>query len=184
VWGLRIESNNLGGNSLGVPFLVAPTGAGTMAASGLWLKVSYIDLLDGANAITTGALIDSTTILQNPGTITVPSGSIDASFKPNGLTQTVKGPVSLGGTSGTIDNATTSAIINASGTFALTLPPAASFPGRVVMLKQVGAQIINSASSNVVPVSSVTAGTAILGTTGKAALLQSDGTNWIVMIAN
>ena len=48
-------------------------------------------------------------------------------------------------------------------------------------VKNFTAQALNSASSNVVPLTSATAGTAILATTDRWALLQSDGTNWIIM---
>lgn len=67
----------------------------------------------------------------------------------------------------------------------LTLPAAASFTGRMLMVKNITANSVTSASSNVVPLASATAGTAILAATaGKFALLQSNGTNWVVMMAN
>jgi hypothetical protein len=94
-------------------------------------------------------------------------------------------PITLTGTSGTITNLQSSVIFNASGAFTVTLPSAASFTGRWLYLKNIAAQTITSASSNVVPITSATAGTAILAATaGKYAVLQSDGTNWITMVAN
>jgi hypothetical protein len=66
----------------------------------------------------------------------------------------------------------------------LTLPSAASFPGRVLFLKETGAGAVSSASSNVVPLAGGSAGTAILTAAGKWAQLHSDGTNWIIMEAN
>jgi hypothetical protein len=67
----------------------------------------------------------------------------------------------------------------------VTLPTAATYTGRVLMVKNITATAIISASSNVVPLGSATAGTAILAATaGKFAMLQSDGTNWITMMAN
>ena len=48
-------------------------------------------------------------------------------------------------------------------------------------------QAVNSASSNVVPISSTTPGTPIFPAaagTAKWAVLISDGTNWIVMDSN
>tara|TARA_R110000868_G_scaffold20415_1_gene86409 strand:+ start:657 stop:2279 length:1623 start_codon:yes stop_codon:yes gene_type:complete len=67
----------------------------------------------------------------------------------------------------------------------VTLPAAASFTGRVLYLNNVTAIAVTSASSNVVPLGSNTAGTAILAATaGKFAMIQSDGTNWITMMAN
>jgi hypothetical protein len=65
-----------------------------------------------------------------------------------------------------------------------TLPAASGYTGRVVVLKTIQAQAINSASSNVVPLAGGAAGTAIVsGTAGNWAELVSDGTNWIIMKA-
>ena len=76
-------------------------------------------------------------------------------------------------------------IANNAGTVTLTLPAAASFSGRILTIKNVQAQLVVSASSNVVPIGSTTAGTAILAATaGKFATVVSDGTNWVVMQAN
>ena len=78
-----------------------------------------------------------------------------------------------------------SIICNGSGTITLTLPTASSYSGRFLFIKTIAAQLVNSASSNVCPSTSATPGTAILtNTAGKWAILQSDGTNWIVMAAN
>ena len=52
-------------------------------------------------------------------------------------------------------------------------------------VKNIQAQTVVSASANVKPIGSNTAGTAILAATaGKFATLVSDGTNWIIMQAN
>lgn len=100
-------------------------------------------------------------------------------------THTTSAPVTLTGTSGTVTAIQSSIIFNPSGTFTVTLPAAATFPGRWLWLKTIAAQIVNSASSNIVPVGSATAGTAILtATAGKWAALQSDGTNWVTMFSN
>jgi hypothetical protein len=77
-------------------------------------------------------------------------------------------------------------IINnkAGSTCVATLPAASSYTGRVVVMKTIQAQAINSASSNVVPIAGGAAGTAIVsGTAGNWAELVSDGTNWIIMKA-
>lgn len=82
--------------------------------------------------------------------------------------------------------ATTSYVISnrAAGNTA-TLPTASSFPGRELLIKTIQAQTVVSASSNVVPSTSATAGTAILpATDGAWALLVSDATNWVIMAAN
>ena len=74
-------------------------------------------------------------------------------------------------------------INNKSGsTCTVTLPSAAAFGGRAVTFKNLQAQTLVSASSNVAPIGSATLGTAILpATVGAWATLVSDGTNWVVM---
>lgn len=73
-------------------------------------------------------------------------------------------------------------IADRAGTITVTLPDAASHPGRELKIKTIQAQAVDSASSNVVPVTDTAAGTAILpATDGAWSLLKSDGTNWIVM---
>ena len=64
----------------------------------------------------------------------------------------------------------------------VTLPSAATFIGRAIGIKNLQAFAVNSASSNVVPIDSVTAGTAILlPVVGNWANLISNGTNWVIM---
>lgn len=63
-----------------------------------------------------------------------------------------------------------------------TLPSAALWSGRLLLMKTTQALALNSASSNVVPKAGGAAGTAIAtGTAGNWALLVSDGTNWVIM---
>ena len=64
----------------------------------------------------------------------------------------------------------------------VTLPAAASWTGRILVIKTIQAQAVNSASSNVIPANSNTAGTAIVtNTAGNWAMLVSNGTAWVVM---
>lgn len=78
-----------------------------------------------------------------------------------------------------------SLIFNCSGTCTLTLPSAVTYSGRLVVLKTIAAQTVVSAASNVVPQAGGAAGTAILAATaGKWSQLQSDGTNWQIMMSN
>lgn len=64
----------------------------------------------------------------------------------------------------------------------VTLPAAATFPGREIVIKNLQAFAVNSASSNVAPIDSVTAGTAILlPVIGNWATMLSNGTNWVIM---
>lgn len=76
-------------------------------------------------------------------------------------------------------------VCNGTGTITVTFPTASANTGRVVWIKTIAAQAVSSASSNVQPLTSATAGTAILtGTAGKFAMLVCDGTDWVVMSAN
>jgi len=74
-------------------------------------------------------------------------------------------------------------INNKSGsTCTVTLPAAGAWSGRQLTFKNIQAQTLVSASSNVVPIDSATAGTAILlAVAGNWATMVSDGTNWIIM---
>ena len=64
----------------------------------------------------------------------------------------------------------------------LTFPAASSWTGRYITVKNLQTQTVVSASSNIVPIDSTTAGTAILlGVVGNSATLVSDGTNWVIM---
>jgi len=66
----------------------------------------------------------------------------------------------------------------------LTFPSASAWSGRVITVKNMQAQLVNSASSNIVPLDSTSAGTAILlAVVGNWATMVSDGTNWVIMQA-
>jgi len=74
-------------------------------------------------------------------------------------------------------------INNKSGsTCTATLPTASAWTGRTLTFKNMQAQTLVSASSNVVPIDSTVAGTAILlAVVGNWATMVSDGTNWVIM---
>ena len=76
-------------------------------------------------------------------------------------------------------------INNKSGsTCTVTLPTPSAYTGRQVTFKNMQAQFLVSASSNVVPIDSTSAGTLILlDVVGNWATIVSDGTNWIIMQA-
>lgn len=83
----------------------------------------------------------------------------------------------------TVANGETWFINNKSGsTCTATLPTASSWSGRSMTFKNMQAQSLVSASSNVVPIDSTTSGTAILlPVIGNWATMVSDGTNWVIM---
>jgi hypothetical protein len=73
-------------------------------------------------------------------------------------------------------------IVNKGSSCSVTLPAASSWTGREVMIKTVAVGTVVSASSNVVPKNTTTAGTAIIASgAGNWATLVSDGTNWVIM---
>ena len=72
----------------------------------------------------------------------------------------------------------------AGSTCTVTMPAAASFPGRELTFHNYQAFTVVSAASNIVPQGGGAAGTAILlGVIGNWATLVSDGTNWLIMQA-
>lgn len=76
-------------------------------------------------------------------------------------------------------------IVNVAATCTVTLPDPASFVGRQLSFVTWQAQLLNSASSNVMPITGGSAGSAILSAVaGKWATLVSDGSNWVIMQSN
>lgn len=74
---------------------------------------------------------------------------------------------------------------NGSATITVTLPAPASFPGREIMMRNIAAFTVVSASANVTPITGTAASTAIMpATAGKYVTLVSDGINWQIMAAN
>jgi hypothetical protein len=72
-------------------------------------------------------------------------------------------------------------IFNRGAAQIVTMPNPTLFAGRVLYFKNIQAQTVASDATNVVPIDSATAGTAILpATDGAWAQLLSDGTNWVI----
>lgn len=94
-------------------------------------------------------------------------------------------PITLSGTTYTVATTDHTLRFGTQASTSLTMPSAASFPGRELRISNYSANAVVSGSSNIIPLGSNTAGTAILtATTGKWVTLQSDGTNWIVTAGN
>ena len=90
------------------------------------------------------------------------------------------------GTSITLGTGVTWLNIHQDNTVTVTLPNAASYPGREIFIKNSGSGIVLSASSNIIGMAVSFSGstqTAILNPGGniRFATLVSDGTNWIIM---
>lgn len=122
-----------------------------------------------------------------------PNGQIDTTGALTAAKVTSSGPIASPVpvkttlTSYTVGANDVDIIFNAaSGPVTVTLPSASANPGRVIRVKNTSYLTVNSASSNVAPIGSTTAGTAILtATAGKWAILKSDGVStWIIMAAN
>ena len=75
--------------------------------------------------------------------------------------------------------------INTNVLTTLTLPNAATYPGKELHIRQTGSGSLQSASSNIIPFSSPPTGSPVtsilLASTHRAVTLVSDGTNWIIM---
>lgn len=121
-------------------------------------------------------LFESVTVT---GAITGASVSVTGAL--NGTMLDLNAPVTKT-TSFTLGDTENFVVCNGAGSITVTFPSAAASTGRVVWIKTIAAQTVVSASSNVVPINSATAGTAILAATaGTWAMLVCDGTNWVVM---
>ena len=117
------------------------------------------------------------------GTLSVSStGTFGGRVKTNWLERNYAYSTS---SSFTVSVNTTWQDINTSVLTTLTLPNAATYPGKELHLRQSGTGQLISFSSNVIPFGippTGSAGTAILNpTTNRAVTLVSDGTNWIIM---
>lgn len=161
-------------NCTGLP-LTAVTGLGTGVATFLSIPTSVNLAAAVTDETGTGSLVFAT----SPTLVTPILGVA----KATSLSTTA--PVTKT-TSFTLADSENWIIANgASANVTATLPAASSWVGRQVTIKNLsGTYTVISASSNVVPLNSSTAGTAILAATaGKWATLVSDGTNWIIMEA-
>lgn len=162
-------------------------GTGTVSRVGGTGTVNGVTLT--GNVTSSGDLILGGT-LTGVDLITQTTGSLDLSSRAIGIL-----PVAQGGTGMaavtvvtkaadfTLANSEGWVINNKSGsTCTVTLPAASAWGGRAVTFKNLQAQTLVSASSNVAPIGSATPGTAILAASvGAWATLVSDGTNWVVM---
>lgn len=121
------------------------------------------------------------------------SGTFTGAFTWSGAqtfssTATFNGPV-LGGAvttftaDGSVGTGTAWAINDKAGSaLTLTLPSAATYPGRVLGFKSLRGFLTSSASSNVLPIGSTTPGTTILtNSIGEWGILVSNGSNWVKM---
>jgi len=160
----------------------APTWAAP-ATSGTVTSVSVVSANGFAGTSSGGAtpaLTLTTTItglLKGNGTA-ISAATANTDYVPLSTVITKTADYTITGTDTWIINNKTGSALT------LTFTAASSWTGRYITVKNMQAQAVNSASSNIVPIDSTTAGTAILlGVVGNWATMVSDGTNWIIMQA-
>jgi len=111
----------------------------------------------------------------------ISGASVAVTGKLNGTQLDLNAPVTKTA-SFTLADTENFVVCNGAGSITVTFPTASANTGRVVWIKTIAAQTVVSASSNVKPIGSNTAGTAILAASAGAwAMLVCDGTDWIVM---
>jgi hypothetical protein len=114
----------------------------------------------------------------------VAAASVAATGKLSGTQLALNAPVIKTASFSLADNENF-IVCNGTGSITVTFPTASANTGRMVWIKTIAAQAVASASSNVKPIDSNTAGTAIVdNVAGNYAVLVCDGTNWVVMAAN
>lgn len=159
-------------------------GTGTSISQG----VITSNIMDGGSTAVVGIngttgdiehISEDTTVYTTGGSLFAVTGSV-ADVRLQTSRRSV--PTVITSSTQTVPPYTDAFICNRAGTITLTLPSAAIYVGRELFIKTIQAQLVVSDSSNVVPLTSATAGTAILAAVdGAWASLKSDGTNWQVM---
>lgn len=179
--GVKIEADAATGYYLGTTVFVQTVGG----VYNILFDPGGTNVMQYGNASDPTNYINNTTHKFRSRDTTVTFLQVDANGALGNGFHGSAAPTTVTGTTSTISSSASTIIYNASGTHTTTLPAASSFVGRWLYVKSIAAQAVNSASSNVVPIGSATAGTALLAATaGKFAALQSDGTNWITMMSN
>ena len=101
----------------------------------------------------------------------------------SGSVQTLNKPSVVNGATYSQGPYDASLIFTTSGTCTMTLLSPSVFPGQFLYIKigTTGTTAVSSASNNIVPLGAVAASNTILTTSGKFAILQSDGTYWQIL---
>ncbi|WP_353246505.1 hypothetical protein [Limnohabitans sp.] len=196
--------NNLyvvtGGETQGVVQIInGGTGASTVRQAQINLELGSVTRVGGTGTVNGITLTGEVTtsgdlvlggLLSNVSLSAQTIGTLDMATRATGVLPIANGGTGVAATTVvtktadfTLDDTEKWVINNKSGsTCVVTLPAASSWGGRSVVFKNLQAQTLVSASSNVAPIGSATPGTAILpATVGAWATLVSDGTNWVVM---
>ena len=162
----------------GAPTWAAPATSGTVTSVSVVSANGFAGTV--ATATTTPAITLTTTItglLKGNGTA-ISAAVANTDYVPLSTVLTKTADYTITNTDMWIINNKTGSALT------LTFPAASSWTGRSITVKNMQAQLVNSASSNIVPIDSTTAGTAILlNVIGNWATMVSDGTNWVIMQA-
>ena len=162
----------------GAPTWAAPATSGTVTSVSVVSANGFAGTV--ATSTTTPAITLTTTItglLKGNGTA-ISAAVANTDYVPLSTVLTKTADYTIANTDMWIINNKTGSALT------LTFPAASSWTGRSITVKNMQAQAVNSASSNIVPIDSTTAGTAILlNVVGNWATLVSDGTNWVIMQA-
>jgi hypothetical protein len=179
------------GNDVNISLNLLAKGTGVVAVGGVPVATTT-----GAQTLTNKTLPSPIiSVISNEGTLTLPTSTdtlVGRATTDTLTNKTLTSPNTTGlrraapvtkTADFTLGDAEDYIINNKAGSAcAVTLPAASGYTGRVVVMKTIQAQAINSASSNVVPRAGGAAGTAIVsGTAGNWAELVSDGSNWVIM---
>lgn len=174
------------------------TGASTAAQARANLGAGTVNRVIGTGYANGLSLVGDIT---NEGTISLQgnviadlgntTGTLDLASKVNGVLPVANGGTGLSARPAVVTKTADFVLADTEGwvinnktgsTCTVTLPAASSWSGRAVVFKNLQAQTLVSASSNVAPIGSATLGTAILpASVGAWATIVSDGTNWVVM---
>ena len=121
--------------------------------------------LEAGDAAISGDIGLTGNLLQYPGPVTLasnPAGAL-AYTVPDGVVNIIAN--------------------NGANVITVTLPTPALNKGRTLIIKNLGAGLVNSASANVVALAGGAAGTALLAASPAKGLFVCDGTNWIQMLS-
>jgi len=179
--GLSLSGGVLSATSGGVTSVTASTPLSS--SGGATPNITITDAGTGASGVVNTGTQSFAGNKTFTGTLNVSStGTFGGRLKTNWLERNYAYSTT---SSFTISVNTTWQDINTNVLTTVTLPNAATYPGKEIHIRQSGTGQIISFSSDVIPFTSPptgSAGTAILNpTNNKAVTLVSDGTNWIIM---
>jgi len=186
--GLSLASGTLSATGGGVTSVTASTPLSS--SGGTTPNITITDAGAAASGVvntTTQSFAGNKTFTGNvdisTGTLNVGStGTFGGRVKTNWLERNYAYSTS---SSFTVSVNTTWQDINTSVLTTLTLPNAATYPGKELHLRQTGTGNLQSASSNIIPFNTPPTGSTSTGiltaSTYEAVTLVSDGTNWIIM---